>query len=164
LGINNHPENDRKRFTGEWKDHKKFVDISHHLHELGILHSSHELGKVVFIVCLPGCKPQVLHTDYKAGLWPYDLEHVPIGCLIALTSRTYVVYPKTHLIDYTPDHKPDCTPLTIHMQPGDVVITRGDVLHHGDGCEHGTIAIHAYIDIPSIRGGRHLQNAVHTFL
>jgi hypothetical protein len=23
------------------------------------------------------------------------------------------------------------------------------------------IAIHAYIDIPSIRGGRHLQNGVH---
>lgn len=160
IGINNqqldHPDNDRKRLFAKWGDHLKHIDVWKTLHSLGVLDTTHALGKVVFIVCLPGCKAQVLHTDYEFDGWPPDSHHVPFGMLLALSARTTIVYPKSHRQD-----EPKCGPCTVYMQPGDVVLTRGDVDHHGDASEHFTLGVHAYVDVPSFKGGKHMPNAIH---
>ncbi len=153
IGINNHPDNDKKRLFCICNNISCF-DWLQILSSFGLGHPNYAVGKVAFIAQLAGCHAQVIHTDYDFKEWDKGIVHVPLAILVALTPRDYVVFPRSHL---DIGNQMQCN---VHMEPGDIIITRGDVDHGGSSSDKNTLAIHAYIDVPSMKGGIHPKNEV----
>ena len=163
VGMNNarceDAANDQRRLFAPLKAAEKKFDFLKFLASHGISHSDYVVGKVAYILTLAGCLPQMEHTDYKAGKWNFH-PRPPLNVLIALTEREYVVCPSSHLLH---DSFKDAVPITVALNPGDVIVTCGDVLHHGGGNKLLTdaFALHAYIDNPTLPNGKHSANSIH---
>lgn len=105
-----------------------------------------------------GCKPQAAHTDYFPPYGPVELYEIPINVLIALQKNTFLnVWPHSHklisveymtdriipseYIDQKPIHKK-----VIELEPGDVLLFRGDLVHGGAGYKETNYRMHCYLD------------------
>ena len=108
----------------------------------------------------------MFHTDYDDASKVFNVDRlkqgkaVPISVLLALTRRRFMITPRSHLTHSAPDEDE----IEIEMNPGDMIVFRGDVGHRGakgyDDCM--TLALHHYGNvIDGTPGGLHLPNSIH---
>ena len=83
------------------------------------------------IATLPGCPSQSWHRDFSQQL-VHSLEQDGIvkgyGCLLALTGRRFSLLPGTHHESVTAEMQV----VTLSLDPGDVVIFDGRLVHRGE--------------------------------
>jgi hypothetical protein len=106
----------------------------------------------VGLLSKPGCGEQPVHADYDVN----DLRNLthhqcPRGMLAALEDGTeLVVYPGSHWLwgAQTDEKKSDITTRrrVLHLNTGDVVFFRGDLLHSGSSYSQTNLRMHAYLD------------------
>lgn len=92
----------------------------------------------------PGCAEQRPHTDY-------DVEDPGFQAAMAAGSPPFGVLtalePGTHLVTYglrgsaTREDRQD-----VCLEPGDVLVFRGDVVHAGAAYDSDNVRLHAYLD------------------
>jgi hypothetical protein len=111
----------------------------------------------VIIHSRPGCQPQAAHCDYipDETLKAVKDTQMPLAVLIALMPGTRLkVWPNSaHLALQEPDAikkvKPiDC--VEVALEPGDMLVFRGDFVHAGSGYEADNYRIHYYLDSPLV--------------
>ena len=165
VGINNsrlgNKNDDRRLFSAMTEDEKQSCNIpmiqSRLLHNLGLgtLLTRTTPVDPTFIKQLKFCGQQLCHTDYDSeepGL--FDGFSVPFGTLIALTSRSTWIAPKSHKLKNQPR-------ITVDQEPGDLLFLLGNVRHGGyKSGDMETFGIHTYWDVGSYGGGVHPVNAV----
>lgn len=111
----------------------------------------------VILEAKPGCKPQAAHTDYFPPVCPLEIHEIPINVLIALQKNTSLnVWPKSHKLvstEYLGDdvrrYDNDIKPIhkkVIKMEPGDMLLFRGDLVHAGAGYSELNFRMHCYLD------------------
>jgi len=112
---------------------------------------------MVIIKSLPGCQQQMPHTDYMPTDELRDVtdDYMPLGCIVALMPSTYLyVWPKSIRLSTKPNDVTDklnpIRPLKLELQPGDVLVFRGDLVHAGSDYNIHNYRIHTYLDSPKI--------------
>lgn len=125
--------------TGEWAYIFK-KKLKHFLEQCGFLYSANgvkSITEVYALKSLAGCPEQPKHADSapEASLRHKDPTDVPLAVLCA-------VEPNTKLKVWQFDKRATF----IVLQPGDLVVFRGDLAHAG--CEYSVdnIRLHAYVD------------------
>jgi ectoine hydroxylase-related dioxygenase (phytanoyl-CoA dioxygenase family) len=91
-----------------------------------------------------GCRQQHWHTDYDCdALATMPDESVPFSVLLALQDQTFLdVIPKSIRLS-----EPLQQPTKLQLNPGDVVVFRGDLVHAGSAYPNEeNYRIHAYVD------------------
>lgn len=113
----------------------------------------------VVIESKPGCKPQAAHADYFPPDGPRKLNEIPINVLIPLKKNASLnVWPRSHelvsteYLDGSPERHKACIGMkpihkkVIGLEPGDVLLFRGDLIHAGAGYKESNYRIHCYLD------------------
>ncbi len=121
---------DKKRFQYPIRKSLKVIrNLEHILNENGLM-EKRCIGSCVALCSLPGCKQQQWHTDYD----PDQIEHIthkPLGIIVALQDDTYFCeFPN----------------VKHHLQKGDILIFKGDVVHAGGAYSRENVRIHVYLD------------------
>jgi ectoine hydroxylase-related dioxygenase (phytanoyl-CoA dioxygenase family) len=111
----------------------------------------------VIIKSLPGCQQQMPHTDYMPTVELRDVpdDYMPLGCIVAVMPSTYLyVWPNSIRLSTKPKEVTDklkpIKPLKLELQPGDILIFRGDLVHAGSDYDTYNYRIHTYLDSPKI--------------
>ncbi len=111
--------------------HRIVRELEKTLDRSGLLRNR-KLTSPVFLFSLPGCAQQQWHTDFN----PKDICHLPedekpAGAILALQKQTkFVQYPdKVH-----------------SLEPGDLLVFSGDVVHAGAAYSKPNGRIHCYLD------------------
>lgn len=93
-----------------------------------------------------GCAQQAAHSDYFPDtLNGVHIEHIPLVCIAAIMPDTKIVVWPGALSAATLD-KEHYEPMTIHMNAGDIVLFRGDLVHAGAKYDKINRRLHCYID------------------
>lgn len=112
----------------------------------------------VVIGSKPGCKAQAAHIDYPPPDGPMDPSKVSINVILALQDDTHLnVWPKSHqLVCWekaklaNEDEAGDPIHMeTVHMNQGDMLLFRGDLVHGGASYDKANYRIHCYLDYES---------------
>lgn len=99
--------------------------------------NDHYLRDLVIIRSEPYCKRQKLHHDYDVNeLRVIKKKNYPYGIIVGISDHSRFIIS---------DDKQSRT-RTIHIDKGDVLIFRGDVLHAGAEYYSENVRLHAYID------------------
>lgn len=118
---------------------------------LGVLgDDGRELGDMVVLHSVAGCRQQPWHTDYAPRKLAADPVK-PMGVIVALEDGTQFL---GHGSQY-----PDGKHRTYALEPGDVLCFDGDYVHAGAPYRHANTRVHAYITTP-----RHRSPADETFV
>jgi hypothetical protein len=111
----------------------------------------------VILHSLPGCQPQAAHCDYlpDKSLKMVSDEQMPLGALIPLMPKTYLnIWPySTRLSLSTPEYLKKIKPIKcqkLELNPGDILIFRGDFVHAGSRYDIDNYRIHYYLDSPVV--------------
>ena len=99
--------------------------ISRIISKLSRVLNGHTLQNPVVLQSLPNCKQQPWHLDYDPA------NTTGFGLLLALQDET-----RLELLEET-----------VHLNRGDVLVFRGDVVHAGSWYEQENLRIHAYVDV-----------------
>lgn len=119
----------------------------------------HSVENMVIITSEPGCKRQVAHCDYEptAQLANCPEKYFPCGLLVAVERHTKIVgWPNTIRLstmqrDYAEEiAREPFEAFVVHLDPGDVLVFRGDLIHAGAEYESHNCRIHAYLDTPCV--------------
>lgn len=116
----------------------------------------HTVGGLVALESLPGCGRQAAHCDYvpTPELLKTRDEDVPLLALLAVEPHTHLdVWPASHrIIRGAPETRATSPALrkTLDLEPGDLVIFRGDLVHAGSAYDRRNIRLHAYLDSPAV--------------
>ena len=149
-------------FNGARNDHRRRqatfpLKEAREFHEkLATAFPSHTVGGLVALESLPGCSRQAAHCDYvpTAELLASRDDDVPLLALLALEPHTYLdVWPASHrIIRGAPTTRATAPALrkTLDLEPGDLVIFRGDLVHAGSAYDNRNIRLHAYLDSPAV--------------
>ena len=116
-------------------------------HHFGDFFADYRFDMIVFIRVVASCLAQVEHTDYLHFDEVFVRQRVCCGVLVAFTPRTFYVTPGSHIPGMSPG---DLQEIAIDMQPGDLIVCRGDTQHRG-GPNHTSLAtygMHGYADAP----------------
>lgn len=109
-----------------------------------------QLQNWVCIQSNPGCQRQAMHCDL-----PPDSNHEKlqsIGVLVAIEFGTSMwIWPGSHRLHdiEIPVDFPPIPAVQVHMEPGDVLCFRGDLIHAGAAYVYENIRLHAYGYMPS---------------
>lgn len=105
----------------------------------------------------PGCQPQAAHCDYVPddALKAVSDEQMPLAILICLMPNTRLkIWPNSaRLATSDPSLLKNVKPIACEeakLNPGDIIIFRGDFVHAGSGYDANNYRIHYYLDSPSI--------------
>lgn len=108
---------------------------------------------MVVLKSLKGCKQQMAHCDYEQDL---DFarcpdSQVPLGCLVCIMDGTTIdVWPRSiRLPVLNPDLTNNINPIyrtTIHLNVGDILVFRGDLVHAGSEYNKDNYRVHVYLD------------------
>ena len=128
----------------------------------------HKLSKTVFLHSGPGDEHQVPHTDFSGEEKEWEGDEVPLNVLVALEEEgcKLRVWPKTHKrmdadttrrggISLEDDY------VDIHLECGEAIVFRGDLVHAGYGYSKVNRRLHFYVHMPKTRWGKHY--GVHTY-
>jgi len=105
----------------------------------------------VLLVSDPGCARQAAHQDYvpDATLESTPDGSMPLLFLLALEPDTTLdVWPGSHRFRGTGTTEPIARE-TLHLNAGDAILFRGDLIHAGSAYERINHRIHVYLDHPS---------------
>lgn len=113
----------------------------------------------VVIESKPGCKSQAAHADYPPPMGPIELHQIPINVMIPLQKNAALnVWPRSHELvstEYLSDDPKryakygSMKPINkkiIHLEPGDILLFRGDLVHAGAGYTERNYRMHCYLD------------------
>jgi ectoine hydroxylase-related dioxygenase (phytanoyl-CoA dioxygenase family) len=115
------------------------------------------IGDTVILRSLPGCREQGKHMDFI----PNDVfangpdDQVPLAAILALEQDTTIsVWPKSIRIASRKDNQNKRKRLirkkAKKMNPGDIFVFRGDLVHAGSAYEKSNIRLHCFLDSPSV--------------
>jgi len=123
---------------------------------------NHNPNSIVILTSLPGCDEQLAHCDYAPSteFATVSDDMVPLGCIIALEPGTKLkIWPKSirlsfmnNLIrsDFIESINGPIRPIEIELNPGDVLVFRGDLVHAGSAYNTKNNRIHLYLDSPLV--------------
>ena len=95
----------------------------------------HYLKDLVIVRSEPYCKRQKLHIDYdKDKLRSMKKTDYPYGIIVGVSDNSRFIVSINNKIQ------------TIHINKGDVIIFRGDLVHAGAEYYSENVRLHAYID------------------
>lgn len=105
----------------------------------------------VLIKSLPGCQEQIPHCDIDPSEIPLDLEQqsIPQSVIVATKSSKICVWPYSHLS--VRDNIIKTKKRVIHMQQGDLLIFRSDLVHAGCSYNEENYRIHTYLDSKHVK-------------
>lgn len=103
----------------------------------------------VVLHSLKDCEEQLAHTDYVPSkeLLNCPNEKMPLLALIALEAGTSLTI-WSGAIKYNPS-----SPVfsqKVSLNPGDLLIFRGDLVHAGSAYEEENVRLHCYLDSPDV--------------
>ena len=122
---------------------------------------NHIPNAMVKLFSLPKCQQQVAHADYEPTLEfaTSSDDMVPLECLVAFEPGTkLVVWPESIRLacmsdelrtEYVEEHGP-ITAHEICLEPGDILIFRGDLIHAGAAYKYQNTRVHLYLDSPDV--------------
>lgn len=96
-----------------------------------------------------GCQRQNPHCDYEhpERLSALDNDDVPLFCVVAFVDGTTLdIWPRS--MDMPADA--EITRKTVKIEPGDVLVVRGDVVHAGSAYAEDNWRLHCYLDSPHV--------------
>ena len=105
-------------------------------------------SSAILIESLPGCQRQAAHCDYVPSreLAEAKPEEVPLLFLLAIEAGTRLdVWPGSHRKGCKP-----CSKRTVHLDAGDAVFFRADLVHAGSEYEKANRRLHIYLDSPAV--------------
>ena len=152
-------KNDKKRLQISLKERNKLAEkFMEELHEfLDDNYPNLIPNDAVIIKSLPGCRQQMPHTDYipTDELNNASDNFMPLGCIVAVMPMTYLyVWPKSIRLSTKTqtviDKMKPIKPVKLELQPGDVIIFRGDLVHAGAEYQTHNYRIHTYLDSPKV--------------
>lgn len=101
----------------------------------------------------PGCKTQMAHCDYvpDQALAQVNDEETPLGAVIAVMPGSKLrIWSGSHRLAVTnPEfygRKKPILPVDLELEPGDIVVFRGDLVHAGASYQEENIRVHVYLD------------------
>jgi len=118
----------------------------------------HSPNNMVVLTSIEGCKAQLPHCDYEptAQFANTADEDIPLGCLIALESNTkLLVWPKSIRLAYMNNYIRSehienmggpIKSVDISLNPGDILVFRGDLVHAGAEYTSKNNRVHLYLD------------------
>ena len=149
-------KNDKKRIQQFIKktDSKTILQYQKKLHkQLKKEYPNLEPTDTVVLKSLPGCQRQLPHCDYEQDLQFATApdSDVPLGCLSVLEKDTTLdVWIKSHRLAYLPnDLTEKVNPIKrqkIKLEPGTLLVFRGDLVHAGSSYENTNYRLHTYLD------------------
>jgi hypothetical protein len=124
---------------------------------LAVRHPDHNIVSMVAQLSKDGCAPQLAHTLCSpSDVFPND-NHMPLGCLIALTETTmFDIWPRAIRFDGSDKIKP----MTIKLSAGDVLMFRGDLVHASSSVTKANVKLFAHLNIKgkSMEGSAYMMN------
>ena len=114
----------------------------------------------VFIMSLPGCLEQPPHCDYNTASFGQNIyPHGPFGLLLCLDGQgtRFVVWEGSHRTIRRAKSRRSTKGISnvrrkvIYLDPGDILIFRGDLVHAGAGFENLNIRVHCYLDHADVK-------------
>ena len=102
----------------------------------------------ILIESLPGCQRQAAHCDYVPSreLKEAADSKIPLLFLLAVEPDTRLdVWPGSHIDDGRIRRR-----RTLHLDVGDAVFFRADLVHAGSAYEKANRRLHIYLDSPTI--------------
>ena len=116
----------------------------------------------VFILSLPGCNEQPPHCDYNPASFEKNIyPHGPFGLLLCLEEQgtQFVVWEGSHRTIRRGKTRSSNTGINnmlrkvICLDPGDILIFRGDLVHAGAGFDNLNVRVHCYLDHADVERG-----------
>ena len=143
--------NDYKRKQAKIKsDAEAIRDIQLFLKDTYPLHTSDEC---VVLHSYPGCQEQSAHCDYVPDkhLATTDDENFPLAALFCLMPGTTInLWPGSHRLTYTREDIlstiDEIPKVNVKLEPGDVLIFRGDLVHGGAAYDEENVRLHTFLD------------------
>ena len=115
----------------------------------------YKMTSPVVITSAPGCNEQTPHTDYNIATFPVDINRVPWSVILCVDLQSqFVLWRNSHKHirdEYAVAGCGDVARVDLHLNKGDVLVFRGDLLHAGARYERKNIRIHAYVDHPLVK-------------
>jgi len=109
-------------------------------------------SSVIVVESLPGCQRQAAHCDYipTPELLALPLSEMPLLMLIAIEPNTTIdVWPGSHRILRTEGLRSTVSRrMTVHLDVGDAIVFRADLVHAGSAYETANRRLHVYLDNP----------------
>ena len=104
-----------------------------------------------------GCGDQAAHCDYVPDsiLATTPDSHFPLGALVAVMPETRIhVWPGSHRLAYLSTNVlselPPITRETVSLDPGDILVFRGDLIHAGANYSEENSRVHCFLDSPQV--------------
>ena len=111
----------------------------------------------VIIHSRPGCQPQAAHCDYipDDALKAVNDQQMPLAALISLMPNTHLrIWPNSSKLATTDQtFLKRQAPIMVEevlLNPGDIIVFRGDFVHAGSEYENDNFRIHYYLDSPLV--------------
>ena len=134
-----------------------FMDVAAELFErihakLGRMFNKHYAQDMNLLRSDPECKAQLPHADVtRLALEMSRDDCMPLGCVIATMPNTpFIVWEGAIRCFDPPADERLFYPKVLLLQPGDMLIFRGDLVHAGAAFDKFNVRIHAYLDVKGV--------------
>ena len=103
----------------------------------------HIINECALLYSKSGCLKQQYHTDYDPALHCFkNAELKPLSVLLAIDSGTKLYMKKCATDD---------DEILVRLNPGDILVFKGDTVHAGADYASPNIRMHMYLDVPGIK-------------
>jgi hypothetical protein len=154
--FNDNPTQKEDRKRVQEKMPKRLSNILHK--KLVATFPEKEINDFVILKSKAGCQKQAAHTDYIPipDILNAADDKIPLLFLLALEDNTkLLVWPKSHMLLTVISH------VELHLNAGDAVVFRGDLVHAGASYDIDNIRVHAYLDTPGIKRKKNMTYIIH---
>jgi hypothetical protein len=119
---------------------------------LSRLFLKHHAKDMVLLRSDPGCGPQLAHTDYtQTALRMARDDCMPLGCVIGLMKDTALdLWPGAIRCFDAPRDGRVFRHKRVILQPGDLLVFRGDLVHGGAAFDKFNIRLHTFLDVRGV--------------
>ena len=153
------PRNDHKRRqAGLNRQNRLVADLRAQIGEfLYEFFPNHTPNDWVVIHSRPGCGDQAAHCDYVPDqlLAAASDATFPLAALTAVMPGTRIhVWPQSIKLAYTNpvllSRRTTIQRVTVNLEPGDVLVFRGDLVHAGASYTEENVRVHAFLDTTTV--------------
>lgn len=111
----------------------------------------------VILYSKAGCQPQAAHCDYEPdkNLKACGDANMPLALIVCLEPQTTLLtWPNSARLSLqSANELQDVSPIRckqVSLNPGDILVFRGDFVHAGSGYQQDNVRIHYYLDSPLV--------------
>jgi len=112
------------------------------------VNSNLSISQWVILHSLSGCGDQAAHCDYvpSTDMLQVSDDQIPLAVIVALMPSTKIhIWPQSCYKNKR-NKKMKIEKLTLELEPGDVFVFRGDLVHAGCAYENDNYRLHTYMD------------------